>query len=188
MFDQTLLRQAPLPDEMRILLDKYPREAWDEHPNFKQATKNWLSAHQMFRALSSSVRKDAELYLDRQLKPGDYAARLSYRGNALVGNLHGHHHWEDNSYFPELSAADPRFDIGLKILESDHRVLNRVLNDFTEAAMRTLEYLHLSKEAALIEAGNVHSMALTIEKLLARHLVDEEELAVPIIIHHKLRD
>ena len=35
--------------------------------------------------------------------------------------------------------------------------------------------------------GPVHAHASTIEALLDRHLADEEELAVPIILHHKLR-
>lgn len=187
MFDQALIRQNPLPDEMQILLDKYPRETWNAHPNFKQATKNWLGAHKMFRALSEAVRQDAEQYLDKQINPQDYAARLSYRGNALVGNLHGHHGWEDYSYFPELSAADPRFDSGLQILENDHLILDKVLNDFTDAAIRTLEYIESDEKAAFDKVGKVYEGAQFIENLLTRHLQDEEELAVPIIIHHKLR-
>lgn len=187
MFDTNLLRQGSLPDEMRVLLDEYPREAWDAHPNFKQATRNWLGAHKMFRALSKAVREDAEQYLDKQIDPQDYVARLSYRGNALVGNLHGHHGWEDYSYFPELSAADSRFDAGLQILENDHLVLDEVLNDFTDAAIRTLTFIKSDEKAAFDEVGRVYEGAQIIEKLLTRHLQDEEELAVPIIIHHKLR-
>ena len=187
MFDQTFLRQEALPDEMRILLDKYPREAWEGHPNFKQATRNWLGAHKMFRALSKAVRTDAEQYLDKRIDPRDYAARLSYRGNALVGNLHGHHGWEDHSYFPELSAADPRFDSGLQILEKDHKILDEVLNNFTDAAIRAIDFITTDENPAFDEVGKVYDNAQIIENLLTRHLKDEEELAVPIIIHHKLR-
>lgn len=187
MFDHSLLRQEALPDEMRILLDKYPREAWDAHPNFKQATRNWLGAHKMFRALSKAVRQDAEHYLDKLIDPQIYAARLSYRGNALVGNLHGHHGWEDHSYFPELSAADPRFDSGLEILENDHLILDQVLHNFTDAAINTINLIDLDRKTAFDEAASVYESAQVIEKLLTRHLQDEEELAVPIIIHHKLR-
>ena len=67
------------------------------------------------------------------MENNDYAGRLSFYGNRLIGNLHGHHHWEDMEYFPELSAADPRFDAGLEILEKDHEALNRVLDRFAEA-------------------------------------------------------
>lgn len=181
------LRQGPLPNEMRLLLDAYPREAWDAHPNFKQATRSWLGAHKMFRRLIESIRKDTEHYLDRSLDPEDYSARLSYRGNSLVGSLHGHHGWEDMEYFPELSAADPRFDAGLDVLENDHKVLDEVLEEFTNSAISTLSMIDLQDKTSRDEAGKVHNAARIIEKLLTRHLVDEEELAVPIIIHHKLR-
>ena len=181
------LRQDPLPDEMRVLLDSYPRESWEKHPNFKLATRNWLGAHQMFRRLSETVRRDAEKYLNRSKDPHAYGAQLSYRGNALVGNLIGHHGWEDYSYFPELSAADSRFDTGLEILENDHHILDKILHDFSQAAIRAINLIQLNESAAFDEIGKVHKSALVIEKLLARHLVDEEELAVPIIIHHKLR-
>ncbi|MEH6727833.1 MAG: hemerythrin domain-containing protein [Hyphomicrobiales bacterium] len=184
---QIKLRQGALPDDMRVLLDAYPREAWDAHPNFRQATRNWLGAHNMFRRLSETVRRDTEHFLDGTLEAEDYAARLSYRGNSLVGSLHGHHGWEDMEYFPELSAADPRFDAGLEILEQDHKVLDEVLDGFATAAIRTLELVDLQDATARDVAGTVHQSASAIEKLLARHLVDEEELAVPIIIHHKLR-
>jgi len=36
-------------------------------------------------------------------------------------------------------------------------------------------------------AGKLHGVAETIEAFLERHLSDEEELAVPIILHHRLR-
>jgi hypothetical protein len=112
---------------------------------------------------------------------------LSYRGGALVGNLHGHHGWEDHSYFPELSQADPRFNAGLEILETDHAALDVVLDSFTRTANRTIKLVQLDENAAREEAGQLHGIAETIETFLQRHLTDEEELAVPIILHHRLR-
>lgn len=141
----------------------------------------------MFRRLTEAVRKDTEQYLDNRQEAGDFASRLAYRGNALVGSLHGHHGWEDMEYFPELSAADPHFDAGLAILENDHKVLDAILEEFTDSAIQTLGLIDSQDKTARDEAAKVHACASVIEKLLARHLVDEEELAVPIIIHHKLR-
>ncbi len=45
----------------------------------------------------------------------------------------------------------------------------------------------LDEKSARDEAGPLHETALAIDVLLARHLVDEKDLAVPIILHHKLR-
>ncbi|WP_217564380.1 hypothetical protein [Octadecabacter antarcticus] len=54
----------------------------------------------MFRQLSASVRKDTESYLNGDTDAQDYAVRLSYRGNALVGNLHVPHGGGGSLLFP----------------------------------------------------------------------------------------
>lgn len=181
------IRTHDMPETMRVLLSDYPRDSWEAHPGFKEKTRHWLGAHQMFRQLGELVRLETEYYLDRSREPDDFAARLSYYGNALVANLHGHHTWEDRNYFPELSAADPRFDAGLEILEKDHKELDRVLDRFTETANRAIQLIQMDEHQALEEAGQLHGLAGTIEGFLDRHLSDEEELAVPIILHHRLR-
>jgi hypothetical protein len=181
------VRSEGLPDAMRLLLDAYPRESWGAHPGFREKTRQWLGAHRMFRQMAEVIRLDAEGRLDATLAAEDFAARLSRVGGALVGNLHGHHGWEDHSYFPELSAADPRFDAGLEVLEQDHADLDEVLNGFTRTANRAIKLIQLNEAQARDEIGRLHGIALTIGAFLARHLTDEEELAVPIILHHRLR-
>ena len=181
------IRTEPMPEDMRLLSRDYPRDGWQAHPGFRDKTRHWLGAHQMFRRLGNLVRSETERYLDRNRDPEVYAARLSYYGDALVRNLHGHHGWEDHSFFPELTAADPRFDAGLEILEQDHQALDIVLDRFTRVANRTIKLIQLDEVAARDEAGAVHAEAEVIEAFLARHLSDEEDLAVPIILHHRLR-
>ena len=187
MLNAYQIRQDAMPSEMQTLLRTYPRDSWDAHPGFMDKTKQWMRAHEGFRYLASSVRGDTERFLDKTMDVEDYATRLAYRGNILIGNLHGHHTWEDRSYFPELSAADPRFDRGLEILEKDHAELDVVLDDFTRIANRTIKLLQLDEATAREEAGHLHGTAEVIEAFLARHLADEEDLAVPIILHHRLR-
>jgi len=187
MLDTYTIRQADLPEHMRVLLDKYPRDSWEGHPGFKEKTMQWMGAHQGFRALAERVRLDTELVLDAEMSLDDYTARLSFLGGRLVGNLHGHHGWEDHSYFPELSAADPRFDAGLEVLEQDHHDLDIVLDDFTRQANRVIKLASLDEKQSLDETGAVHHQAEVIEAFLRRHLADEEDLAVPIILHHRLR-
>ena len=181
------IRSEDMPADMRVLLTEYPRDSWQSHPGFRDKTVQWLSAHQWFRRIATSLRKDTEQYLDGNKEEQDYISRLSYRGGQLVNNLHGHHGWEDHSYFPELSAADSRFDAGLDILEKDHFVLNQVLEEFTAAANRFIRLSQLDSVKARSEADSVHTASQAIEQLLHRHLGDEEELAVPIILHHRLR-
>ena len=181
------IRTEDMPAEMRVLLSEYPRESWQTHAGFREKTEQWLGAHQMFKRVIATVRKDTEDYLDGNKPAQEYISRLAYRGGALINNLHGHHGWEDHSYFPELSAADSRFDAGLAILEKDHATLDQVLVHFAEVANCFIQYSHLDNPRARDEAGALHSVTEIIETLLQRHLGDEEELAVPIILHHRLR-
>jgi hemerythrin-like domain-containing protein len=183
----TIVRQEPLSDDMRLLLRDYPRDAWPDHPNFARSIEKWMEAHSMFRQLGDLLRSETELYLDRERDPEDYAGRLSIYGNLLVRNLHGHHSWEDRKFFPELSAADGRFDPGIEVLESDHAALDGVLDRLTGEANRVIKLVQLDKGQAREEAGNVLESARAVEALLGRHLADEEDLAVPILLHHKLR-
>ncbi len=181
------IRKHKMPAEMRVLLDAYPRDTWQAHPGFREKTEHWLGAHKMFRQLGQIIRSETELYLDNSRDAHEFAARLSHYGNMMVRNLHGHHGWEDHSYFPELSAADPRFDAGLEILEKDHQELDVVLDCFSKSATRVIQLAQLDEKQLRNEAGDLHGIAKTIEAFLTRHLGDEEELAVPIILHHRLR-
>lgn len=187
MLDTYAIRQDAMPDAMRFLLDQYPRETWDAHPGFREKTKHWLGAHRMFRRVAERIRLDTELLLNKDMALEHFAQRLARYGGNLVGNLHGHHGWEDHSYFPELSAADPRFDAGLEVLEQDHAALDKVLDDFTRTANRLIKLTTFDAAQAYEAAAKVHKSSETIEDFLKRHLSDEEELAVPIILHHRLR-
>ncbi|MCC1491957.1 hemerythrin domain-containing protein [Cognatishimia sp. F0-27] len=172
---------------MRILLRDYPREAWPDHPDFATSIANWMGAHLMFRQLARTLTRDGERYLDRERDADTHAERLSRFGGALVSSLHGHHHWEDTRFFPELSAADSRFDPGIEILESDHEALDATLHRFERAANRVIRLTTLDEAQAREETADVLRESRTIEALLTRHLADEEDLVVPILLHHKLR-
>ena len=176
-----------LPTEMQILLREYPRDAWPGHPNFARSIQNWMGAHQMFRRLATLSRAETEAFLDKSRDPAEFARRFGYYGDLLVRNLHGHHGWEDHEFFPELSRADPRFDQGLEMLEGDHLELDQVLEAFQRTGNRAIKLTHLEPAQAYEEAGTLLNHTAAIEAFLVRHLTDEEELVVPIILHHKLR-
>ncbi len=184
---QIELRNAPLPENMRGLLADYPRESWRAHPNFRQATKNWLDAHRVFRTLAAFIHRKTKAYLEGDLEPNEFASNISYYGGALVQNLHGHHHWEDRVYFPELARAEPRFKAGLEMLEMDHQALNKLLDEFAHQSNRVVKLIQLDEAQAREAAAALPPICEKLEALLNRHLSDEEDLAVPIILHHKLR-
>lgn len=176
-----------LPHEMQALLRKYPRDAWPENPNFAASIQKWMSAHEMFRQLGALTQSDSEAFLDGHMDGDLYAARLSYYGNTLLRNLHGHHAWEDRSFFPELEHADPRFARGMGMLESDHAALDALLDRFKRDANRVVQLNQLDPRHMRDDAAAVFADIEKLGRFLRRHLSDEEDLAVPILLHHRMR-
>ena len=180
LMTQTAFRTDPLSPELNHLINDYPRDAWDAHPNFAQSTQSWLGAHQAFRQLSDRCVSKTERILDKDMDAEHY-------GHILGRNLHGHHTWEDMQFFPELARADPRFETGQDLLEQDHEVLDETLDRFTRASNRYLKMLDLDPTSADHEPGVIHIAGCQIQSLFSRHLQDGEDLIVPIIMYHKLR-
>ena len=180
------IRQG-LPEEMQILLRDYPRESWPGHPNFAASIQNWMGAHVMFRRLSAQSERQVEAYLEGDLDADGFAERFGYFGDLLLRNLHGHHTWEDRKFFPELSAADDRFDHGLAMLEADHIEMDGLLDAFSRQGNRAVMLAHMDPDQAYEEAGKLLPQVGAIRGFLQRHLTDEEELVVPILLHHKMR-
>ena len=65
--------------------------------------------------------------------------------------------------------------------------MDETLDRFTRASNRYLKLLDLDPTSAEHELGDIHTAGCQIQSLLKRHLQDEEDLIVPIILHHKLR-
>jgi len=172
-----------LPEALRVLLAEYPREGWASHPNFRGTVQFWLERHMMFRKLAETLRTDAETAIDGGMDPRDFAARLSRFGGMFVSELHGHHQIEDMHYFPVLQRQDDRVARGFDILDRDHHAIDGHLSGFVEAANRVLGDAD-RKDRFRDGAGAFHGVVGRFGGLLERHLTDEEELVVPVILRY----
>jgi hypothetical protein len=97
-----------LPDALRVLVEKYPREGWEGHPNFNGLTRFWLERHLMFRRLQGMLLAETEGGLDRARDPRQVAAQLGRLASMFLNELHGHHTIEDVHYFPALAGGSSR--------------------------------------------------------------------------------
>ncbi|MDJ0993110.1 MAG: hemerythrin domain-containing protein [Dinoroseobacter sp.] len=165
--------RAGLPDALRVLIAEYPRTGWEQHRNFNELVRFWLSRHVMFRQLLARLQAETESYMDRQVGFDTYAPRLSQLAGTLLNELHIHHHVEDDQYFPKLAGIDARITRGFELLDADHHAMDGVIHRAADAANAALR----SRDGGpfLDELG-------TFGRLLDRHLVDEEELVVPVIL------
>jgi hemerythrin-like domain-containing protein len=170
-------RRAGLPDALRVLVEAYPRASWEQHPNFGEMVRFWMQRHAMFRQLSEVLRQDVERHLDGDLAFHDYAPRLAQYGRLLLQELHTHHHIEDGHYFPRLIKLDQRLEQGFELLERDHDAMDGLLQDMAKSANAVLKAGKSGDTAGAFSenlAGFSH--------LLERHLTDEEEIVVPVIL------
>lgn len=182
MTDLSLQARTGLPDALRVLLEDYPRQAWEAHPNFSGLVQFWLERHMMFRQLLDMLQSDAQGRLNRDMEMREYAARLSRFGGMLVNQLHGHHQIEDHHYFPQLVGLDDRLVRGFEILDKDHHAMDGLLSRFTDAANLVLREPddHAAREAVAAFQSELGSF----DQMLRRHLNDEEEIIVPVILKH----
>jgi iron-sulfur cluster repair protein YtfE (RIC family) len=169
----TLAERQGLPEALRVLADAYPRANWHGHANFGELVRFWMQRHAMFRQLIDVLHTDATQVLSAEIPFEAYRPRLSRYGGLLLNELHNHHQVEDHHYFPQLVALDARLERGFDLLESDHDAMDGLLHEMAEGANAVLQGG---------EAGPFLERLTGFGNLLERHLTDEEDIVVPVIL------
>ena len=178
MTDLDLSARDGLPPELQVLLREVPRADWPGHPEFSGLVQFWLDRHGMFRQLLDLLTADVQALADRRIDFPAYAPRLSRFGGMLLNELHGHHQIEDHHYFPRLAQIDRRIARGFDLLDADHHAMDAALHDLAEGANGVLKGG---------PAGRFGDRLAGFARLLGRHLTDEEDLIVPVILKSGFR-
>lgn len=175
-----------LPDALRVLADLYPREGWSSHRNFDELTRFWLDRHIGFRRLARVLTDDAEAFGSGQTDPGSYAPRLARLMQMFLGGLVEHHTIEDDHFFPLLAACDARLVRGFELMDADHVVLHDHITALAGMSNTVLAALR-EERAAADGALRIRDQLEQFNRFLDRHLIDEEELVVPVILEYAPR-
>lgn len=175
-----------LPEALRVLLEQYPRDLWQAHHNFDGLTRFWLERHLMFRRLLAQLQDENRAFLDDRTEARQHGGRVQRLAGFLIDQLHGHHQIEDLHYFPELAAAETRLQRGFEILDADHHALDAHLHDLANETNRLLRAI-AEGQGARDAAGAMDDRLGRFAGFLDRHLTDEEDLVVPVILHHGSR-
>ncbi|NNE86603.1 MAG: hemerythrin domain-containing protein [Silicimonas sp.] len=173
-----------LPDALRVLLQDYPRELWEDDPGFSQLIRFWLDRHLMFRRIMEALLETTAHVRDKSLDPQSFAHQLSRYGSMFVGELHAHHSVEDAHYFPVMKTLDSRITAGFDILDKDHHTIDARLQGFAEMANGVLRGMQADEAAAMAQLGPLADELKVLEHFLDRHLTDEEELVVPVLLKY----
>ena len=133
------------------------------------------------------VEVDPETSIHEVLAGGGDAAGhwpwLAARLRLYLGELDLHHNVEDVHYFPLFRSWDARLGRGFDILDGDHRQIHAMI----ALLASTAQDLHLAVQTKADGRGPLERLAARWEDLttaLGRHLDDEEDLVLPLLLDH----
>lgn len=176
MMDLSLHARTALPAELRLLAARHPRPSWSD---LGPLTRYWLDRHAMFRRVGTLMAEEVGA-LASGGDPARHGAGFARLANLFLGELEMHHGIEDHHYFPRLIVLEPRLARGFEMLETDHAALHGMLGDFAADARAMLSALDAPDPRPGIE--RMQERLGTVTVLLDRHLDDEEDLVVPLLI------
>ena len=180
--DLSLGTRQGLPDDLKLLVALYPRDIWTGHAKLGEMAKFWLARHTMFRELGSSLGGAGDRFRDEAIDAREFVSFFAPRLQFFLQQLHAHHHVEDDHYFPIFRRAESKLARGFEILESDHDAIAVCIENSVTAADTFLQALEGPpagvKQAAMryAQSGDI------LLRSLLRHLDDEEDLIVPLIL------
>jgi hemerythrin-like domain-containing protein len=177
-----LARRGGWPEDLRVLLTRYPREQWDAHPNLGGMARFWLSRHAMFRELSATIEDITMKFRTGQLSPTEFVRQFVPRLQFMLDQLNVHHQIEDMHYFPIFQAAEARLSRGFDVLEGDHHHIHAGMARTTDTANALLQALRGDADRLRRCGDDYADASAVLLKGLMRHLDDEEDLIVPLIL------
>ncbi|BDA85114.1 cation-binding protein [Aureimonas sp. SA4125] len=157
-----------------------------DHANLGATARFWLGRHDMFRELGGALSQGLSDHREGRVDIPTFRRWFAPRLGFFLQNLEGHHQIEDQHYFPVFQAAERSLAYGFDLLENDHGVIHDDLVATAETANRFLSVEGQSggrPDDGVRWAADAY--ADTSERLLRRlirHLADEEDLIIPLIL------
>jgi len=177
-------QRAGWPNELKSLLERFPRDTWRSQGN--SMTQFWLDKHGYFRQQCQALEQLSDDYREQRTSPAEFANMIAPRLQSFLMALQGHHQIEDYHYFPAFRTSHATLASGFDVLASDHELLHQGIVDIVEktnALIDTLRPGSVSTPGDQRRAGDgyVDTAAVTYRRLV-RHLEDEEDLIIPIML------
>lgn len=170
-----------LSEDLRFLVQQYPREGWDAHANLGSLARFWLSRHDMFRQLGGEIASGTLAFREARRESGEFVSWMAPRLQFFLSQLDHHHQIEDHHYFPVFRSAEERLAKGFDLLDGDHDHLHHILGETAAVTNRMFEALRSGGEAT----SAIHAYADQVDLLnttMLSHLRDEEDLIIPLIL------
>jgi hypothetical protein len=174
--------RAGWPADLRLLIDRFPREVWQGHANLGAMAQFWLQRHAMFREIATALDEATAAFRAGSASAEDFRAWFPSRLQFFLQQLNAHHQIEDLHYFPVFQAAEARLAQGFDVLEADHGAIHRSIDTAVETANAFLRAA-VNDPDVLRAAGDRYAGASDVLlRQLTQHLGDEEDLIIPLIL------
>ncbi|WP_193369416.1 hemerythrin domain-containing protein [Pelagibius marinus] len=141
----------------------------------------WLERHGAFRSLGDLLEQATQRFLGGGVEAEEFQGFFVPRLRLLLGELNGHHQVEDHHYFPVFRRAEPSLERGFDALDRDHVTLHADLHATAEAANALLQALARRPDVEAPAAAYAETSARLLRRM-HRHLDDEEDLVIPLLI------
>ena len=171
-------RQALEPTD---LLREFPRSIWPEASPEDATSRLLLSRHGGFRNRVEMLLNASQAALNDTVSPLNFTYELARELHFFVPLLEGHHQAESARLYPRLIQHYPTLQDKFVILDRDHMDIDMALGSLKKVPERlmtqapTKALFHQETEQLCVELYRF-------QRLLARHLDDEEDLVIPILL------
>jgi len=184
MSDSTNLdERSGLPEEWLFLLKEHPREDWAGHRNLGPLTEFWLARHDGFRQLGGTLDSLLTDFREDRIEADRFGSLFAPRLQQFLSELHHHHMIEDHHYFPVFMEAEKRLIAGFELLEGDHELIHHRIETVVKSANKLFGQMGTRDRDAIRRAADSFAgVSDTLITGLMRHLDDEEDLIVPVIL------
>ncbi len=166
-----------------MLLKRYPRESWASNGSLDVAF--WLEVHRRFRHECAALQGFADDYRQQRLAVRELAIVAAPRLSGLLTDLRGHHQVEDFHYFPVFRRLAPQLALGIDVLEHDHSDLDHDALAARNALRELRAALTEGDATAALAAQQFITAASRLCLRIGRHLNDEEDLVVPLLLEQE---
>ena len=173
-----------LPAVIKDLLLPLERDQWSQHARYGGKASFFMQYHGDLLATAAYLKQSLQTLLDssqlvfnwQHLKEPLSAAQY------LVDRAHNHHSIEEQVYFPQFRKIMPQLSKGIDLLDKDHQSLDLALDDLSTKVMNMVMTMN---QEDIIDKQQVKALTdnvLHLQRILQRHLHDEEEVIIPIFL------
>jgi len=150
----------------------------------------WIDKHNYLRRQSEALQSANDDYRNASdASAAQFGSWIVPRLQGFLGELHGHHQIEDYHYFPAFRSSEPRLGPGFDVLNQDHELIHGGIVGIVEAVnefIRTLQpELAGNVDAQRQAADRYIEASCELHRRLERHLSDEEDLIIPLMIRQE---